>query len=167
MNEDHTARLALPLLHAGQAQKEIDHNEALALIDIAVQAAVEGAERNDPPAAPEEGACWLVGASPVGEWAGRAGAIAGWTPGGWRFVAPRAGMAVWRTSDGLTMRHDGAEWTAGELHAAQILIGGERVLGPRAPAVAGPIGGASVDAEARVAIDAILAALRAHGLIAT
>ncbi|MGL4312420.1 MAG: DUF2793 domain-containing protein, partial [Sphingomonas sp.] len=31
-----TSRLALPLLAAGQAQKEMFHNEALALIDLAL-----------------------------------------------------------------------------------------------------------------------------------
>ena len=34
-------RLKLPLLAAAQAQKEVTHNEALALADIAVQAVVQ------------------------------------------------------------------------------------------------------------------------------
>lgn len=166
MSDDETVRLALPLLHAGQAQKEVDHNEALARLDLAVHASVVEAGRNDPPAAPAEGACWIVGASPVGAWAGHAHALAGWTQGGWRFVAACAGMTVWRSGDGLTLRHDGAGWIAGELHASRVLIAGEAVIGPRGNAIADPVGGTAPDGEARAAIAAILAALRGHGLIA-
>ncbi len=35
MEHETTARLGLPLLATGQAQKETTHNEALALIDLA------------------------------------------------------------------------------------------------------------------------------------
>jgi hypothetical protein len=41
------------------------------------------------------------------------------------------------------------------------------VVGPRQAAVAAPSGGTVIDAESRTALVAILAALRAHGLIAT
>ena len=166
MEGDKTARLNLPLLHAGQAQKEIDHNEALALLDIAVQPVVMAIGLDTPPEGPDEGACWIVGTSPVEDWAGRAGALAGWAAGGWRFVAPRAGMTVVRGSDGITARYTGADWVIGELHATGVLIGDVRVLGARQPAIADPAGGALVDAEAREAVSAVLSALRAHGLIA-
>jgi len=39
------------------------------------------------------------------------------------------------------------------------------VVGPRGDAIAEPEGGSVVDAEARAVINAVLAALRAHGLI--
>jgi len=45
------------------------------------------------------------------------------------------------------------------------VIGGEQVIGSRAAAIADPAAGATVDNEARTAIDAILDALREHGLI--
>ena len=38
---EYSARLAMPLLAAGQAQKEIWHNEALAMVDLLLQGAVE------------------------------------------------------------------------------------------------------------------------------
>ena len=44
-------------------------------------------------------------------------------------------------------------------------IGGEQVVGSRAAAIDSPTGGATVDSEARLAINAILGALREHGLI--
>ena len=96
-----TPRLSLPLLHAGQAQKEIDHNEALALIDLALHASVEAVGVNEPPEEPTEGQCWIVGSAPIGAWEGYYNALAGWTAGGWRFLVPRFGMAVTCREDGL------------------------------------------------------------------
>lgn len=166
MDEDTTARLKLPLLHAGQAQKEIDHNEALAVLDIAVQPVVVAIGLDIPPEGPAEGACWIVGSEPVGDWSGQGGALAGWTAGGWRFVAPRPGMTVTREADGVTARYTGAGWVIGEVHATAVRIAGDRVLGARQPAIDEPTGGGMVDIEARTALVAVLAALRGHGLIA-
>jgi hypothetical protein len=166
MSDERTARLSLPLLHAGQAQKELDHNEALALLDLAVQPTVVAAGQDVPPSDPTPGKCWIVGASPVGAWAGRAQALAGWTIGGWRYVAPHPGMVVWRSSDAMTMRYDGAQWTDGEVHAAGLFVEGAQVVSRREPAIDDPAGGGTIDAEARIALHAILATLRNHGLIA-
>ena len=145
---ERTERLALPIIAPGQAQKEMAHNEALALIDLAVQASVEAVGLEAPPPDPEPGRCWIVGNAPVGAWAGRAGAIAGWTAGGWRFVAPRPGLAAWSVADGVEVRCDGSGWRQGA-------------------AIAAPAGGGTMDTEARATLTAILAALRVHGLIAS
>lgn len=48
-----------------------------------------------------------------------------------------------------------------------MLVGGVPVVGARGAAIAGPAGGGAVDAEARATLDAVLGALRAHGLIAS
>lgn len=167
MTDQTTARLALPLLQAGQAQKEASHNEALALLDLAAQAVVQAVGRNDPPADPAVGACWIVGTAPLGAWSGHAGAIAGWTAGGWRFLAPREGMAAWSVADAVQARFAGTAWTIGALRGTGLTIAGAAVVGPRQPAVASPVGGAVVDIEARAALAGILAALRNHGLVAT
>ena len=167
MSEDRTARLALPLLHAGQAQKELDHNEALALLDMCVQPVVLEDGLNLPPADPAEGDCWIVGADPGGAWSGQAFALAGWTAGGWRFVAPYRGMAARRSSDGVDVRYDGDQWIVGEVRAAALIIAGERVVAARQPAVANPVSGGTIDVEARLGLAEILATLRTHGLIAT
>jgi hypothetical protein len=42
MTDQISARLALPLLAAGQAGKEVTHNEALTRLDMLVQPAVAG-----------------------------------------------------------------------------------------------------------------------------
>ena len=166
--EDGTsARLALPLLRAGQAQKEMWHNEALAALDMAVQASVVAVGADVPPSAPRPGECWVVGASPVGDWAGRAGAIAGWTAGGWRFLVPSAGWSVWSGADAQVARYVDGGWRLGEVSGRQLLIGGVKVVGPRAGSIGDPAGGSLVDVEVRAAVVAILQALRIHGLIAT
>lgn len=143
-----SARLALPLLQPGQAQKELYHNEALALLDIAAQAVVEAVGLGTPPIAPTPGACWVVGVG-SGEWEGQSGTIAGWTSGGWRFVPPRRGFAVWSIADSAIARFDGAAWRTEP--------------GPGV-AIPDPTGGATVDTQAREAIAAILAELRRHAL---
>ena len=85
MSDDTTARLALPLLVSGQAHKEETHNEALALIDLALCCAVEASGVDVPPEMPLPGQCWIVGSAPRGAWSGQAGALAGWTGAGWQF----------------------------------------------------------------------------------
>lgn len=156
-------RLGLPLLQQGQAQKEMTHNEALALLDLQVQASAE-AIRDVPPEAPESGQCWIVGAAPVDGWAGQAGSLAGWTGGGWRFVAPREGMCVWlERAGGFALFRAGA-WRVGEAHG-RLFVEGVQVVGTQCADVAEPVGGLTVDVEARAAIVSVLEALRAHGLI--
>lgn len=158
-----TPRLALPLLEPGQAQKEMFHNEALALLDIAVQAAVI-AVAAVPPESPEPGQCWIVGAAPEGAWAGQATRLAAWTDGGWRFVAPCEGMRVWIAADAAFAVHHDGQWVRGQAFG-RLFIEGRQVVGPREANVLEPTGGATVDAEARSAITAVLQTLRRHGLI--
>jgi Protein of unknown function (DUF2793) len=164
MTASPTPRLALPLLEPGQAQKEMFHNEALALLDIATQAAVVAAMVVVPPAAPEIGQCWIVGAAPQGAWAGQGSKVAGWTEGGWRFLAPGEGMRVWVASDQAFALYHGGEWYQGRTYG-RLFIEGRQIVGPRAPNVAEPTGGVTVDAEARRAISAVVQTLRLHGLI--
>lgn len=162
-----TARFGLPLLDAGQAQKELTHNEALTLIDALVQPLAQAAGGETPPGDPDPGQCWIVGAAPEGDWAGAARALAIWTAGGWRFVAPREGMTVPLRADGITARYAAGEWVLGVISANEVVVAGARVIGPRQPAVGDPSGGTVLDAEARAAIVGVLDALRRHGLIAS
>ena len=161
-----SARFALPWLQPGQAQKEMIHNEALATIDALLHAAVEQVGASEPPASPVPGQAWILGPAPSGAWANRGHAIAWWTDGGWRFVAPAIGLCAWSIADGMTARWTGTAWRIGELDAAAIRIDGQQVVGERAPPIANPAGGGTIDVEARASVAAILQALRAHGLIA-
>lgn len=141
-----TPRFSLPLLATAQAQKEVTHNEALALIDALIHPAVEAGPQIDPPTGPAVGACWLTGPAPTGAWAGQGGMLAVWTGGGWRFVQGRSGMRVWRKPDGALLRFDDGEWTV--------------------PAVVEPPeGGVVIDTEARSTLAALILHLGAQGLL--
>ena len=141
-----TPRFALPLLAVAQAQKEVTHNEALTLLDALLHAAVEAGPITAPPAAPEEGPCWIVGPAPTGAWTGKANAIAIRSAGGWRFAPPREGMRATRLTDGAQLRFDGAAWVA----PATIMA---------------PSGGSTIDSEARSAISTLILHLAAQGLL--
>ena len=160
-----TARLGLPFLSAGQAQKEVTHNEALQALDALVAGAVEEPPRADPPAAPAVGACYIVGTTPTGDWTGKPQYVAAFTSAGWRLLPPVEGMAVLVRSEGVSAVFRAGAWELGQVRGSSVLIGGEQVVGSRAAAIASASGGATVDSEARAVLDQILGALRQHGLI--
>lgn len=161
---DQTPRFALPFILPGQAQKELFHNEALVLVDAVVHAAVEEGPRPVPPSAPAVGQCWIVASGGSGAWAGRDGDLALWSDGGWRFVAPAEGMSVWDKAAALPRQWDGGAWSDGRLACAGLAVGGKNVVGERLAALASPSGGTIIDAEARSALAAVIAALKSHGL---
>lgn len=165
MSDEYTARYGLPLLRAGQAQKEMSHNEALTLLDVLVQGSVEAVGLDIPPEGPGLGQCWAVGGTPTGVWSGHRHAVAAWTDGGWRFAPATEGMTVWSIDDGAYARFSDGGWHIGELCGTVVRIDGDPVIGPRQSPIADPAGGATMDSEARSAIAAILTAMRTHGLI--
>ncbi|WP_240885562.1 DUF2793 domain-containing protein [Sphingomonas sp. SFZ2018-12] len=165
MDDDKTPRFSLPMLYAGQAQKELTHNEALVAIDTLLHLVVRGTT-GLPPEDPTPGDCWIVGAPATDVWTGREGQIATWTTGGWRHHVPTVGMSAWSIVDGVMLTWLGAEWSQGELRGTRFQVAGMQVVGARQPAIADPSGGAVVDQQARATIAALLSALRAHGLIA-
>jgi len=140
-----TSRHKIPLLAAGQAHKELFHNEALARIDLLIHPVVQSIETDPTSIMPSSGQAWLVGTGAIDEWLGHDHEIAGWSGSGWLFIAPQPHMQAYVESIGCMAVFRGS-W--------QIV-----------PAIANPAGGPVVDAEARTAIDSILAALRAQGVL--
>ena len=140
-----TPRLALPLLFAGQAQKEFTVNEALLRADLALHCTIEG-EVAAPPANPLAGQAWLVAADPTGAFAGHAAAVAGFTANGWRFIAARPGLRVYDKMS-LCFRHYTDFW--------------QRCVVPTTPT-----GGTTIDQEARTAFGNLLAKLVSAGVLA-
>ena len=142
-----TARLNLPLLAAGQAQKEMTHNEALTLVDALIVPVVEEVGRVSPPSSPALGQCWALGANPTGEWVGQPFALAVATTGGWRFAPLPIGATV--------------------ILAANLLIYRRNTGGWQVPQTVGaPTGGAVVDAQCRTAVANVISALLAAGIAA-
>jgi len=167
MSDETSARLSLPFLSAGQAQKEVTHNEALQALDGLVQPVALSADVATPPALPSPGACWIVAASPDGAWTGHAGDIAQWTAGGWRFAAPGAGWRCHVVDRDRLMLHDGSAWRDDAIRADGFYVANIRVVGAQQGAILAPSGGAVIDSQARAAVVAILTALQTHGLLAS
>lgn len=166
MSDTATPRLALPFLQAGQAQKEITHNEALQRLDALVQPVALSATLATPPASPMEGQCWIVASAAVGDWAGRSAQLAQWTGGGWRFAQPSNGWRIWVTDQAEEWFFQSGSWAPASVRDDGFYVAGDRVVAARQPSIAAPSGGSTVDTEARATLAAVLAALRSHGLIA-
>lgn len=156
----------LPLLEAGQAQKEITHNEAVERIGFLLHIAVEGAATAAPPASPTTGLSYLIAAGATGDWTGFDRHIACLGEGGWRFLAPTPGMIVWDKAAASFGHFNGVTWKPGVLAVAALASNGVQVVGAQQPALANPSGGGTIDAQARASIVAIMSVLRTHGLIA-
>ncbi len=139
-----TPRFGLPLLFAGQAQKEAFVNEAHALADALIHCAVEG-EATAPPGTPVDGTSWLVGSPATGDWAGQEGNLACCQGGNWLFVTARDGLRIADRSSGQEGRYMGG-WRFAEVPVE-------------------PSGGSVVDAEARAAILGLVASLREAGVL--
>ena len=166
MSQEKSPRLGLPFLYAAQAQKELFLNESLILLDAMVQLAVESASQASVPASPVAGQAWIVPASASGVWGDKAGQVAIWTDGGWRYLLPLAGMRAFICDEGCERRYSTGQWLLQGERPDGFYRGSERLLSTRQGAIAGPTGGSSPDAECRAVVEAILTALRQHGLIA-
>jgi hypothetical protein len=138
-----TPRFALPLLFAGQSQKEFYVNEANALTDALLHAACQG-EAANPPATPVEGVAWLVAADATGDWAGEEGKLASRQASNWLFTAPADGMRLFDRSTGQMLLYRG---------------GWQRPTPPHMPS-----GGTVIDTEARAAIADLVTALAGAGI---
>ena len=126
---------------------------------------VEDGPVQAPPSTPAIGSCFIVGNMPTGAWAGKADAVACYTTGGWRFVSAIEGIAAYVRSTSSWAIFRNGTWELGIVRGSSVIIDGNQVIGSRASAIAAPSGGATVDTQARTAIDQILSALRGHGLI--
>jgi len=87
--------LDLPFIAPAQAQKHVTHNEAISKLDVLTQLVVTEFDIDQPPAEPEEGACYHVGQNPVAAWQGAQGQLAFFSGNGWQFLDPQPGWRAW------------------------------------------------------------------------
>lgn len=104
-----TSHLEITLLEQSQAQKEITINEAFARIDAVLNGGVIDRDLATPPGSPAAGDVYIVGASPTGAWAGKAGQVA-YFDQVWRFITPREGLMLWVNDENLRLVYDGSTW---------------------------------------------------------
>ncbi len=139
-----TNTFALPLLFAGQAQKEFFVNQALVLIDSLLGHSVV-ATQETAPAAPTEGDSYRIGTNATAEWAGHEDEIAVWVGGIWQFIPPFDGLLVFEQASGHFSFYRGG-WKAAQSPASLQ-------------------GGSVVDTEARAAIAELTQSLQDIGLL--
>jgi hypothetical protein len=125
MSDDHSARLGLPYLAAGQMQKHVTLNEALTRLDALVHAAVASRTATAQPLAPPDGALWILPPEASGPaWGGRtAGTLMRAEGGGWTEVAAPDGLVVLVQDVGEVVVREAGAWTllGARLGAAQDL----------------------------------------------
>ncbi|MBF0665522.1 MAG: DUF2793 domain-containing protein [Brevundimonas sp.] len=117
MSDDQTARLGLPYLAAGQMQKHVTLNEALTRLDAVVQTAVVSRTEPTQPAAPPDGALYILPDGATGPaWEGRPeGALLRAEAGGWSMVEAADGLIALVTDAAeLVVRHAGGWVPLGE-----------------------------------------------------
>ena len=142
-----TPRFNIPQLAAGQAHKELFHNEALARIDFLLHPTVQAVETDPATLTPVAGQSWLVGAGAPSDWLDQEDKIAGWTGNGWLFLSPLPAMRIFIESAGsFAIFRDG--WHISD-------------------EVAVPAGGSNIDVEARAAIESILDVLTGQGIVSS
>ena len=113
---ERTPRLDLPFLMPAQAQKHVTVNEALARLDILVQAAVLSRALGDQPDTPLEGDGYIPPSNATGaDWSTRSlGTLMVFHEGVWTAIPPWAGLGVYVRDEGVSLVHDGAG--GGPLH---------------------------------------------------
>lgn len=147
-----TARLAIPLIAAGQSQKDVTHNEAVLALERLTALSVVSDTAVSPPASPADGGVWIVPAAGVAGWGQAAGTLMHRDQEAWLAVPPQRGQMAFVSDSARLVVHAGGRWkTVRQMDA------------PQQPAL--PVGGAIVDAEARAMLAAIMDILALHGLV--
>jgi hypothetical protein len=110
--QDWSPRLQLPYLSAGQAQKHVTINEAVSALDGLIQIAVESATLAAQPAAPADGALYILPADRTGpEWSLHpAGALLRHADGGWTRLPAGEGAVAFVKDAGVLLVKVGAAW---------------------------------------------------------
>lgn len=138
-----TARFSLPLLFAGQAQKEPFINHAFSLVDALLQNVIVDS-LDTPPENPEDGASYRILGNAGNAWFSHDDKLAIWIGEAWEFISPTNGMTIFDQTAGIQLRYNGSWQAAAE------------------PAI--PSGGTTIDAEARAALGSLIEALRSAGI---
>jgi len=158
-----TPRLALPLIAAGQAQKDVTHNEAVLALDRLVALVVASRSVTVPPGTPQPGACHIVPSAGGAAWGHPAGTLLHWQGTAWLPETPRDGQIALVADEGLMLVHRGS-WQA-DWPVSGLAIAGRSVLAVPPASVAAPSGGTTIDSQARTALASLLAALQQQGII--
>ncbi len=105
-----TPNLRLPYIAPAQAQKHVTHNEAIRALDALLHIAVVDRDLAEPPAAPADGARYIVGDNATGAWAEQQSTVAAFQDGAWAFYPPREGWTAWVIDESQLVVWNGTAW---------------------------------------------------------
>ncbi|MFN7178291.1 DUF2793 domain-containing protein [Hyphomonas sp.] len=113
-SEHFTARIGLPYLLSGQAQKHVTVNEALRRLDVLVQLSAISASLAEEPGDAANGSVYILPPGKTGpSWNAMSnGALAAVIDGAWEEIQPREGWQAFVTDQGRSLIFDGETWTA-------------------------------------------------------
>lgn len=146
-----TPRLALPLISAGQAQKDVTHNEAILALDRLIALVVVSDSAVVPPASPADGEAWIVPPAGAAAWGHAAGTLMHRCSSAWIAEPPRDGQMALLAGTGHVLVYAGAWHAVHRIGAAT--------------AIALPSGGTTIDSEARNALAVLVSVLQQHGIV--
>jgi hypothetical protein len=106
-----TPNLGLLVLTESQEDKELTVNENFYTLDAIIQGVL--GQQNTPPGSPAAGDAYIVTATASGLWAGQENKIAYYFNGGWSFITPSTGLAVFSLSQAVLVYFNGTTWASG------------------------------------------------------
>ena len=89
--DDQTPNLSLPFIMPSQAQKHVTHNEAIRQLDALSKMGAESRTQTEAPAAPANGAIYLIPADASGVWENRTNSITVFQDGAFVYLSPKEG----------------------------------------------------------------------------
>lgn len=112
-----TPKLGLAVLTESQEDKELTVNQNSYLLDALINGVK--AVQSSPPGSPAAGDAYVVSATATGAWAGRENQVAYWFNGGWSFLTPQQGLALFVLGSEEIIFFNGG-WTAYQPVAVEV-----------------------------------------------
>jgi hypothetical protein len=112
-----TPKLDMPEIAESQSAKYITHNEALRILDGAVQCNVLSKDDIVPPGSPTDGDTYIVGHgtdSTSGDWEGHDGEIAYYKSSAWIYITPAEGWRAHAQDTGILHMYGSSRVASGE-----------------------------------------------------
>jgi hypothetical protein len=108
-----TPRLGAPELATSQANKEETVNEQIRYVESGAGHFIfKDRDLATSPGSPADGDCYLVAASPTGDWTGHAGDIAFYMNTEWKFIEVIEGFTAWVNDENVFVGYDGSAWVS-------------------------------------------------------
>ena len=95
---------------SGESGWDTGMDNNLKLVDTLLSLSVLDKDLSTPPASPTEGATYIIGASPTGVWAGKAGQVAIYRGAAWNYYVCKLGQIAYVTDEDTFYGLKSAGW---------------------------------------------------------